>query len=1663
MEVPGLTRPASPARDQPATTPGHAGAPGGQVSPHLTLSPVILPPEQGLAPTVFLKALPLPLYHTVPPGGLQPRAPLVTHSLDGGGAPFLLSPLLRPEGPGPAQVGKPALVCPALTVNIVGTLPVLSPGLGPTLGSPGKVRNAGKYLCPHCGRDCLKPSVLEKHIRSHTGERPFPCATCGIAFKTQSNLYKHRRTQTHLNHSRLSSESDGGRGSLLEEGDKAGESSRADGLGDGSGQRAGDGARSERPLSPGTQGAGHCPVPAVHLSSVAKTLGLKLEAVPCPGSTFADRETPVDSAHTASPGLALPGSQPRWKLPEQTSPTAGRLCSLQQQQAATSSEKPWDTKASEGRLRKCESTDSGYLSRSDSAEQPLAPGSPLHGLLEHSAESEGEVALGPGGPGLQLEKKQLEERITWLISHNQAVVDDSQLDNVRPRKTVLCKQGSIDLPMPYTYKDSFHFDIRALQPGRRKPAALSSAHSTFPPPDKARPLFFHSVPTQLSTTVACVPVTRSNSLPFVEGTRTWPEPPDPQDPCPRRQKPLSPRPAPTRLVDVPSGHPRALVRQAAVEDLPCPPTGDSLVPAEDLDGNRAAAGEGAASKGRAASKKCSQRKLKMFSQDKWQVYGNETFKRIYQKMKTSCHGGKKAREMTVGSGTELDLPLQEDLAGNEGTVPSQDGRSPVHGDTSAGAKPGPCQNPLAPEGFLVIDSPKQREMVARAGGSDQPRVNRAMSPPTLSCGEPSCSGGESPLLSPNRRLELGCQLPPVPGPLRGGDVEAPKLVLPDPKLEGGTLGGGDKKEPCQWTQTVPRQPSGTSGEPQPSEDKLPSERKKLKVEKLSCQEHLEPLGTEREAPGGPMQATSPPSENQDSDPGDKPGELHESADGMARGRAGQPGRPLELSGATSATPSVAQRQAELGEEILPCPAAMSLGHHSHAAPGVLTALADTAFPPKYLLKLPQGETCPLPSVTPRPGEGQDPVCRSRRSEELVSFVGSGLETRLPPHPASGLATLGAHSFKEDPSCSRPWGRRKGVQGEEKGDLDTGTPAGGQSPGSSAGTPRETASFLPTPACATRQSGPPDTRHLCMGSTAVGARPSGGVPSPCALRELGGPPDNVPEDSPSGHLAGLSSCCSFLTAPTPPSRPELASCTHSETQWSFRAHGPFPSLRAEPRLTWCCLSRSLPLPTEQKEKAASVYLALHFLGSSTQDKGPDTRPVSRMVGGRMKTGLGEGGQVQTSKLSCPVASGIVSQERVSEPEGKKGLLWRKAKMFRGNGKQKLSVCSRRYRGSFLQSRRVQLRGSGPRRPLRLLRRDRHPSPLEGLGPRGTGKQPSSELAGLSLQEEPSCASSESPVGCGLGEEEKEEDGSRQTSGSFSPSTSSQAGGGIDHVTTKAISPAAGGHGDRCPQNTAAGSGLSELSDSCVARANNDSLLSRGTGLGPGLLEPQPLPSQEQVSVDLKPYVFSDAREPSSLESKGTSPHKDVAPSVAAICALGERAGHTTLGIHSAEPQDHRAAGEALTRSSPDRKARAEGMSPPVLPGRPSSGQRISGLVLLGSAGKTHLEIPALGPGLASSYQEEGEHKTFFPTGGHYRCGETIVSCPPLGNDSGKCQGSGLTALKDRVVTSNPGQPREAPEVPSKTVKRRGLEGLRKQTRVDVSDTSSDDEDRLVIEM
>ncbi|KFV72871.1 Zinc finger protein 831, partial [Struthio camelus australis] len=46
---------------------------------------------------------------------------------------------------------------------------------------------------------------------------------------------------------------------------------------------------------------------------------------------------------------------------------------------------------------------------------------------------------------------------------------------------------------------------------------------------------------------------------------------------------------------------------------------------------------------------------------------------------------------------------------------------------------------------------------------------------------------------------------------------------------------------------------------------------------------------------------------------------------------------------------------------------------------------------------------------------------------------------------------------------------------------------------------------------------------------------------------------------------------------------------------------FPSLSAEPRLTWCCLTRSLPLPAEQKGNADSAYSSMHICDKESSNE------------------------------------------------------------------------------------------------------------------------------------------------------------------------------------------------------------------------------------------------------------------------------------------------------------------------------------------------------------------------------------------------------------------------------------------------------------------------------
>lgn len=46
-------------------------------------------------------------------------------------------------------------------------------------------RGRGKYICEECGIRCKKPSMLRKHIRTHSDVRPYHCLHCNFSFKTK--------------------------------------------------------------------------------------------------------------------------------------------------------------------------------------------------------------------------------------------------------------------------------------------------------------------------------------------------------------------------------------------------------------------------------------------------------------------------------------------------------------------------------------------------------------------------------------------------------------------------------------------------------------------------------------------------------------------------------------------------------------------------------------------------------------------------------------------------------------------------------------------------------------------------------------------------------------------------------------------------------------------------------------------------------------------------------------------------------------------------------------------------------------------------------------------------------------------------------------------------------------------------------------------------------------------------------------------------------------------------------------------------------------------------------------------------------------------------------------------------------------------------------------
>lgn len=521
------------------------------------------------------------------------------------GASFNLTCAPVPSGSSSLPQSQPPIVqtCQSLSATVPNPIQVpVTPGFNPvqvaTVVNFGmnqmcdvstkeqKTKKQGKYVCEYCNRACAKPSVLLKHIRSHTGERPYPCVTCGFSFKTKSNLYKHKKSHAHAIKLELISK-DSGSGSLSQESDKGlGINSDVEESGESDEEVTTadlDPDSSQSSLTALSESSLHSSgtVPSIQgdtdhsvmyenkpLSSqkgcepkvnaaLPKVVVYPVNVSPLradsprvtdsnPEQATAQRQRDFQTASLRSNVTVLSSLKEvdctsslldfmnEDENQQCKSPLVSGHAQLQRQQATDHSQQP------QGKCllspRSLGSTDSGYFSRSESADQAMSPPSPFVKItppaesdlknpqvlpspvvatVMHVATSEKRPVLpGPMRPPLETKALSLEERITKLISDNEAVVDAKQLDSVKPRRTSLSRRGSIDSPKSYIFKDSFQFDLKPVV--RRSSSNSDIPKSPFTPTDKSKPIFLLSVPPQ-HPTMDCLPITRSNSVPTTPG------------------------------------------------------------------------------------------------------------------------------------------------------------------------------------------------------------------------------------------------------------------------------------------------------------------------------------------------------------------------------------------------------------------------------------------------------------------------------------------------------------------------------------------------------------------------------------------------------------------------------------------------------------------------------------------------------------------------------------------------------------------------------------------------------------------------------------------------------------------------------------------------------------------------------------------------------------------------------------------------------------------------------------------------------------------------------------------------------------------------------------------------------------------------------------------
>ncbi|XP_007251820.3 transcription factor HIVEP3 [Astyanax mexicanus] len=305
-----------------------------------------------------------------------------------------------------------------------------------------KPQKPGKYVCPYCGRPCAKPSVLQKHIRSHTGERPYPCVPCGFSFKTKSNLYKHRKSHAHRIKAGLASSREEHSFSGVESGTVGDEQEEAT---EAESTDSEDETGRRRPSTSQDR-------PALRKSS-------KVEL------SFSEEGPRTEDSQAVKQRLAM------------------RLSERKRGPMASPDETPSSSlgPGSKG------STESGYFSSYGSAE--LSQVSPPNANAKSYAEiilgkygrlgqqqriSNQQIQLSSTSSSLGQEEKsipfnvpktQVIEHITKLITINEAVVDTSEIDSVKPRRSSLSRRSSIESPKFSSPKDPCVFDPKGDVPG----------------------------------------------------------------------------------------------------------------------------------------------------------------------------------------------------------------------------------------------------------------------------------------------------------------------------------------------------------------------------------------------------------------------------------------------------------------------------------------------------------------------------------------------------------------------------------------------------------------------------------------------------------------------------------------------------------------------------------------------------------------------------------------------------------------------------------------------------------------------------------------------------------------------------------------------------------------------------------------------------------------------------------------------------------------------------------------------------------------------------------------------------------------------------------------------------------------------------------------------